>query len=239
MPSSSRVLLQSGRVQDAAVRGALTELVRQVNAALDDLEVAGVTPATHVHDGADVTTGTVADARIDAALARLASPALTGAPTAPTPTAGDNDTSIATTAFVNTIFVAPPALGSTTPAAVTGTILTPSTDPGGTPAAHGLYRANVPKAWIRFNMATDAIADSFNVSSITDGAAGQDTIVFDRDFSSASFAAVGSANYVGLDRAVWTLASFAAGSVLAVANRYASRAEEDATEFNAAFFGDQ
>jgi hypothetical protein len=34
--------------------------------------------------------------------AKLASPALTGNPTAPTPTAGDNDTSIATTAFVTT-----------------------------------------------------------------------------------------------------------------------------------------
>jgi hypothetical protein len=36
------------------------------------------------------------------AYAPLASPALTGNPTAPTPTAGDNDTSIATTAFVVT-----------------------------------------------------------------------------------------------------------------------------------------
>lgn len=34
--------------------------------------------------------------------APLASPSFTGAPTAPTPTAGDNDTSIATTAFVTT-----------------------------------------------------------------------------------------------------------------------------------------
>jgi len=38
----------------------------------------------------------------DALKAPLASPALTGNPTAPTPTAGDNDTSIATTAFVQT-----------------------------------------------------------------------------------------------------------------------------------------
>lgn len=38
----------------------------------------------------------------DALKAPLASPALTGNPTAPTPTAGDNDTSIATTAFVST-----------------------------------------------------------------------------------------------------------------------------------------
>lgn len=37
-----------------------------------------------------------------AAKADLASPAFTGNPTAPTPTAGDNDTSIATTAFVTT-----------------------------------------------------------------------------------------------------------------------------------------
>jgi len=53
-------------------------------------------------------------AKIDtmlALLAPLASPVLTGNPTAPTPTAGDNDTSIATTAFVAT------ALGSYAPLA--------------------------------------------------------------------------------------------------------------------------
>jgi hypothetical protein len=37
----------------------------------------------------------------DGRYAKIASPALTGNPTAPTPAAGDNDTSIATTAFVN------------------------------------------------------------------------------------------------------------------------------------------
>lgn len=36
----------------------------------------------------------------DGTIARLASPAFTGNPTAPTPSAGDNDTSVATTAFV-------------------------------------------------------------------------------------------------------------------------------------------
>jgi len=40
------------------------------------------------------------------AYATLASPALTGNPTAPTPTAGDNDTSIATTAFVSNAITA-------------------------------------------------------------------------------------------------------------------------------------
>ena len=44
-----------------------------------------------VHDGSTVG---------GSALATLASPAFTGTPTAPTPTYGDNDTSIATTAFV-------------------------------------------------------------------------------------------------------------------------------------------
>lgn len=46
-----------------------------------------------------------ADGTVDStAYAPLASPALTGNPTAPTPTLGDNDTSIATTAFVQAAF---------------------------------------------------------------------------------------------------------------------------------------
>ena len=45
-------------------------------------------------------------------LAPLASPALTGSPTAPTAAVGDNDTSIATTAFVQAEFAARVALGA-------------------------------------------------------------------------------------------------------------------------------
>ncbi len=44
--------------------------------------------------------------------ADLASPALTGTPTAPTPSVGDNDTSIATTAFVQTALQALYPVGS-------------------------------------------------------------------------------------------------------------------------------
>lgn len=45
--------------------------------------------------------------------APLASPVFTGTPTAPTPTAGDNDASIATTAFVNTAIAAATIDGGT------------------------------------------------------------------------------------------------------------------------------
>lgn len=45
-------------------------------------------------------TGTVAAASIDSAIARLASPALTGSPTAPTASPGTSNTVLATTAFV-------------------------------------------------------------------------------------------------------------------------------------------
>lgn len=53
-------------------------------------------------NGTEIRSGTVAEARIDSALARLAGPTFTGDPKAPTPTAGDNDESIATTAYVQT-----------------------------------------------------------------------------------------------------------------------------------------
>ena len=46
------------------------------------------------------SNGDVFEDQIPPEIARLISPALTGTPTAPTPSAGDNDTSIATTAFV-------------------------------------------------------------------------------------------------------------------------------------------
>lgn len=57
--------------------------------------------------------------------ANLASPALTGNPTAPTPTAGDNDTSIATTAYVTTATT--PKITITTAVSIT----TATNDAGG------------------------------------------------------------------------------------------------------------
>jgi hypothetical protein len=58
--------------------------------------LSGKSDLGHTHPESDITN-LVTDL---AAKAPLASPAFTGNPTAPTPTAGDNDTSIATTAFV-------------------------------------------------------------------------------------------------------------------------------------------
>jgi hypothetical protein len=76
----------------------------------------------------DVTTAlgfTPANATSVSGLAPLASPAFTGTPTAPTPTAGDNSTKVATTAFVTGTYapLASPALTGipTAPTATTGT----------------------------------------------------------------------------------------------------------------------
>jgi hypothetical protein len=55
--------------------------------------------------------------------APLASPAFTGTPTAVTQGAGSNSTALATTAFVQNSYAAPPAIGNTTPAAGTFTTL--------------------------------------------------------------------------------------------------------------------
>jgi len=59
-------------------------------------------PSAHIHPQSDVTN-LVSDL---AAKAPLASPLFTGDPRGPTPTAGDNDTSLATTAFVTAALAA-------------------------------------------------------------------------------------------------------------------------------------
>jgi hypothetical protein len=56
--------------------------------------------------------------------APLASPALTGTPTAPAPATATNNTQIATTSFGYNLLAAPPAIGSATPAAGKFTTLT-------------------------------------------------------------------------------------------------------------------
>ena len=63
--------------------------------------VDGQTPNVVEGDGIDVAvSGTQVTVSADATIARLASPALTGTPTAPTPATADSTTKIATTAYV-------------------------------------------------------------------------------------------------------------------------------------------
>lgn len=72
-------------------------LLTQANAAAA-LSTIGAASSSHTHAQSDVT-GLVAALAL---LAPLASPALTGNPTAPTQTAGNNSTRLATTAYVDT-----------------------------------------------------------------------------------------------------------------------------------------
>lgn len=87
----------------------------------------GASVVGHIPIYSTVTGKVITDGGIAlTSLAPLASPAFTGVPTAPTAAAGTNTTQIATTAFARTLFAAPPALGSTTPAAVSATTITAS-----------------------------------------------------------------------------------------------------------------
>jgi hypothetical protein len=85
---------------------AATQAAAGNDSRLSDARTPTAHAASHASGGTDAVTLTesqVTGLTTDlAAKAPLASPALTGNPTAPTPTAGDNDTSIATTAFVTT-----------------------------------------------------------------------------------------------------------------------------------------
>ena len=80
---------------DTAAANAISDLVNQAPATLDTLEEL----ATALGDDPNFATTVATQIGTKAP---LSSPALTGTPTAPTATAGTNNTQIATTAFVNT-----------------------------------------------------------------------------------------------------------------------------------------
>lgn len=102
--------VQPGDLATVATTGAYADLTGKPTlgtaaaAATTDFDVAGAADAKVIDSiaDADATHAPSRNAVFDALAlkAPLASPALTGTPTAPTPSAGDNDTSIATTAFV-------------------------------------------------------------------------------------------------------------------------------------------
>jgi hypothetical protein len=94
-------------------------------------DLAGKAALVHTHAQADITGLTTALA----AKAPLANPVFTGNPTAPTAALGDNDTSLATTAFVTAAIAAIPPTGLSTAE------YTYSTTPG-VPPSTGQLRTN-------------------------------------------------------------------------------------------------
>jgi hypothetical protein len=93
-------------------------------------------------------------------------------------------------------------------------------------------------AWIKFNMATDAIAASFNVSSITDGSLGRDTIVWDTDFISADYTVVASGMEANVDLDA-VAGEFYAASQCSILCRNLSNIDTDGTLVSVVAFGAQ
>jgi hypothetical protein len=150
------------------------------------------------------------------AKAALASPALTGTPTAPTATAADSTTQLATTAFVTTANnlkanLASPALTGTptapTAAATTNTTQIATTafvnaeiagDVGTANSSLVMTALNATgtapiyacRAWARFN-ASGTISASGNVSSVTVVGTGNYTVNFTTAMPSANYSVVG------------------------------------------------
>ncbi|HEY5024715.1 MAG TPA: hypothetical protein VII76_07045 [Acidimicrobiales bacterium] len=119
---------------------------------------------------AGITIDTTGQTWVEVPYAPLASPAFTGTPTAPTPTAGDSSTKLATTAFVATSFapLASPTLTGT-PAAPTAAAGTHTTQLATTAFVQAALGATVTGKTSNYAFAT---GDSggifvFNGSSIT------------------------------------------------------------------------
>ena len=85
---------------DAAITTAVTNVIASAPALLDTLDELAAALGDDENFATTVTTNL-------ALKAPLASPALTGTPTAPTPSSADNSTKIATTAYVNSVSLAP------------------------------------------------------------------------------------------------------------------------------------
>jgi hypothetical protein len=151
---------------------------------------------------------------IDTSRAPLASPALTGTPTAPTATAGTNTTQLATTAFVTTADnlkapLASPALTGT-PTAPTATAGTNTTQLATTAMVHSAITNDLNvagsapmyacRAWVNFNgtVSSPTPRASGNISSITKSSTGIYTINFVTAMPDANYAV--TANKAGYNQ---------------------------------------
>lgn len=166
---------------------------------------AGITPVKfRVFLGSN-TYNVATESWVSSLYAPLASPVFTGDPRAPTPASGDNDNSIATTAFVKVQGYAPlasPAFTGT-PSLPTGTTAVTQTAGNNTTAVAttAFVRAdNNVKAWVNFNgTGTPAIRASFNVSSLTDNGVGSYRINFTTAMVDANYVVSGSSSIPGTD----------------------------------------
>jgi len=194
------------------------------------------------------------------AKAALASPALTGTPTAPTATAATNTTQLATTAFVTTADnlkanLASPALTGT-PTAPTAAVTTDTTQIATTAFVNaeisgdvGVANSSLVKtalnasgsapiyanrAWVNFNgTGTVAIRASGNVTSITDNGTGDYTINLTTAMADANYSAIATCDSVSSTPNLTTLATSSFG----INTRYAaSNLSQDKTIVTAAVF---
>jgi len=206
-------ILQNGTAADATqVMADFYQIQNDVNANAaangansDITSLTGLTTPLGVSYGG--TGGSSAAAALTAlGAAPLASPVFTGDPQCPTPATGDNDTSIATTAFV----VAALGLAGFAPLnspVFTGDPKVPTASPGDndTSAASTAFVtaaiAAIPtpiKAWVVFNGVSGvAIAASFNIASIVRNSVGDYTLNFSNALADANYAVATSFRFQG------------------------------------------
>lgn len=194
--------------------------------ALGELTVDTDKKTVVVHDG--ITAGGFPLA-VASKYATLASPALTGVPTAPTAAAGTNTTQLATTAYAMTAAenvaagLANAVAGVATKFAssaenAAGNVENKAVDPLGIREAFnatGSAPVFACRAWVNFNgTGTVAIRASGNVSSITDNGVGNYTVNFTTAMPDENYSTVATSTVTisGADRAIETLATLGAST---------------------------
>lgn len=103
---------------------------------------------------------------------------------------------------------------SLTSPTLTGTVTIPSADPPA--AANALTQESIVKAWafISISGGTPTVTASYNVSGVTDNAAGDTEVIWDTDFANANYAVIAMpADPADTDPFICNYANKAAGSV--------------------------
>ena len=124
---------------------------------------------------------------------------------------------------------------------VTAAII-PGTAPS-PPAQHGLYREMAAAVWCIWDT-TGAISDSHNVTSVTDTAAGDAIVTFDRDFAGTTYVAIPGASHDASSTATLLVpiavnTGKAVGSIVIQTRRVSDAALTDPNHFQLVCFGAQ